>query len=797
MQLLKHFHKLSIHPKNAGELKGLILQLAVQGKLTADWRKQNPNIEPAKELLNQVQKKKEQLIKNKKLRKEKSLPLVSKNEINFKIPKYWIWCRVGDLTTIKGGKRIPKGYQLSEVKTNHVYIRVTDMKNGTIISSKLKYISDEVFHIIKNYTISKDDLYITIAGTIGDVGVIPDKLDNMNLTENAAKIINYGVDKIFLRTLLSSQLCQRQFLEKVNKMAQPKLALHRISSTIIPLPPLEEQKEIVRVVEILFKEVEQLESLTKKRIQLKQNYVASALNQLAIQNTQTAWHELTPHFSTFFDDITNIKKLREIILQLAVQGKLTANWRACHPELVEGQHHASELLKSIQQEKAQLIKEKKIKKEKTLPPITPEEIPYELPEGWVWCRIGQLIRFMAYGTSQKTNNDTTQVPVLRMGNITTSGKLVYKNLKYIPHSHKDLPKLFLEKGDLVFNRTNSYDLVGKAGVFKKENNSYTLASYLIKVSLFQEKIYPDYVNNYIISPVCRKTQIVPQITAQTNQANFSGTKLKNVLIPIPPFKEQKAIVEKVNVLMGLCDELEQEVQTSEQQLEDLMQSVLREVFEGKQEVKHDTLPMAAEPEGVYEKSTFDEIFESLNYDYEVAAVVLLTQERFGFTYGKKYVHKMFSNIDFLNELPVFKELQFQEHGWGMFSPILQKTLDNKVHIEYRQLDNNKKSLQVKPKAIPEINKWINAKENKPFVNQVKEMLNIYEQPLIEKSMNRIELLNTVLECMVVLKTTALKDIRTKMENWKMFEGNYKTKAEKFTENETLHMIHFIKGLKSN
>ncbi len=93
-----------------------------------------------------------------------------------------------------------------------------------------------------------------------------------------------------------------------------------------------------------------------------------------------------------------------------------------------------------------------------------------------------------------------------------------------------------------------------------------------------------------------------------------------------------------------------------------MQSVLREVFEGKQEVKHDTLPMAAEPEGVYEKSTFDEIFESLNYDYEVAAVVLLTQERFGFTYGKKYVHKMFSNIDFLNELPVFKELQFQEHG---------------------------------------------------------------------------------------------------------------------------------------
>ena len=120
------------------------------------------------------------------------------------------------------------------------------MKNGTIISSKLKYITDDIFEIIKNYTISKDDLYITIAGTIGDVGIIPEEFDNMNLTENAAKLINYQVDKIYLKNLLSSRLCQSQFFEKVNKMAQPKLALHRVSSTIIPLPPLEEQKAIVQ-----------------------------------------------------------------------------------------------------------------------------------------------------------------------------------------------------------------------------------------------------------------------------------------------------------------------------------------------------------------------------------------------------------------------------------------------------------------------------------------------------------------------------------------------------------------------
>lgn len=200
MQLLKHFHKLSVHPKNASELKGLILQLAIQGKLTADWRQTYPNIKSASELLNQVQKEKEQLVKDKKLRKEKSLSKITKDEIPYTIPEGWVWCRVGNLTTIKGGKRVPKGYQLSDIESDHVYIRVTDMKNGTIISSKLKYISEEVFQIIKSYTISKDDLYITIAGTIGDVGIIPEEFDNMNLTENAAKIVNYQVDKIFLKT---------------------------------------------------------------------------------------------------------------------------------------------------------------------------------------------------------------------------------------------------------------------------------------------------------------------------------------------------------------------------------------------------------------------------------------------------------------------------------------------------------------------------------------------------------------------------------------------------------------------
>ena len=201
MNLLEHFKELSLHPKNAEELKGLILQLAVQGKLTANWREDNPDVEPASVLLKKIEVEKNQLIIEKKIKKEKPLPTIEDDEMPYELPKGWVWCRVGNVSTIKGGKRIPKGYQLTNIETPHVYIRVTDMKGGSVSFTKLKYITEDIYEIIKAYTISKDDLYITIAGTIGDVGVIPDALHNMNLTENAAKIMIYQVDKIYLKIL--------------------------------------------------------------------------------------------------------------------------------------------------------------------------------------------------------------------------------------------------------------------------------------------------------------------------------------------------------------------------------------------------------------------------------------------------------------------------------------------------------------------------------------------------------------------------------------------------------------------
>lgn len=245
------------------QTKSKILDLAIRGQLVP----QNPDDEPASVLLERIRAEKEELIKKGKIKRDKKESIIFKGEDNsyyeivsdkpnilgnsnlFDLPDNWCWCRVRSIADVKGGKRLPKGCSFSDIPTDHAYIRVTDMKNQTVNTTDLKYISDEVYEQIKSYIISKNDLYITIAGTIGVVGEIPDELDNMNLTENAAKLCDIKIDKKYLCYILSSRFVQNQFQEKTHQVAMPKLALERILTTIIPIPPYKEQVLIVKKLE--------------------------------------------------------------------------------------------------------------------------------------------------------------------------------------------------------------------------------------------------------------------------------------------------------------------------------------------------------------------------------------------------------------------------------------------------------------------------------------------------------------------------------------------------------------------
>ncbi len=250
------------------QLRQSVLQEAVEGKLTAAWRKQHPEQltgeNHAARLLEKIKAEKERLIKEDKIKKQKPLPPISDAEKPFELPEGWVWCRLGDIITIKGGKRIPKGYSWQKEPTDHIYIRVSDMENFGISDKDLRYISDEIYKEIKNYIIEAGDLYLTIVGsTIGKLGIVPSEFDNMNLTENAARIIPHIVYNRYLMLSMLSYFIQQQLFGKIKGMAQPKLALHRIQSTLLPLPTLKKQQTIVEKVDRLLAKIDALEAHVK------------------------------------------------------------------------------------------------------------------------------------------------------------------------------------------------------------------------------------------------------------------------------------------------------------------------------------------------------------------------------------------------------------------------------------------------------------------------------------------------------------------------------------------------------
>lgn len=156
----------------------------------------------------------------------------------FEIPKGWKWVQLGNLGILSGGKRLPVGESFSPKETKHIYIRIKDMKNDSVELNDLKYISDSLAEKLKRYCIYKDELYITIAGTIGQVGIIPECLDGMNLTENSSKLKPFIIKNVFLKYFIKSKFIQSQFTNAVYGMALPKLALKRIASVSFPTSPI-------------------------------------------------------------------------------------------------------------------------------------------------------------------------------------------------------------------------------------------------------------------------------------------------------------------------------------------------------------------------------------------------------------------------------------------------------------------------------------------------------------------------------------------------------------------------------
>jgi type I restriction enzyme S subunit len=241
-----------------------VLHAAVTGELTRVWREAHPApAETGSALLArirserraqweaaQVAKRGGQLPLNDAWKKKYEEPAAPDTSELPELPAGWAWARIGHLADIKGGKRLPAGHDYADEETAYPYLRVTDFEQGTIRQSKLKYLSPETAALISRYTISSADVYISIAGSIGVTGTVPENLSGANLTENAAKMCNIPFMPVkYIHYFFSSSLGSNQTADSTVSTTQPKLALFRIEQIAIPLPPLAEQAEIVAEVE--------------------------------------------------------------------------------------------------------------------------------------------------------------------------------------------------------------------------------------------------------------------------------------------------------------------------------------------------------------------------------------------------------------------------------------------------------------------------------------------------------------------------------------------------------------------
>lgn len=374
-------------------------------------------------------------------------------------------------------------------------------------------------------------------------------------TEDIKATIHYSsyeydknkIDIEFLNHFLKSQI----FIEALKGQIPGGIKTEIKPKHILPLKvfipaSIEEQKELVKLLD-------------------KRN---ASVNSIST--------ELTHQFNL-------VKKLRQAFLREAMQGKLTAEWREQNPDV----ETATELLAEIKAEKEQLINDppagragKKIKKQKPLPPITKEEIPFEIPENWVWCRLGEVIIFgPSNGYSPRESKKGQGIKCLTL-TATTYGFFDSNHYKYVDENISEDSYLWIKENDILLQRGNSIDFVGIAALCESINDKYIYPDLMIKIRV-GKFISPKYLHKLLISPFWRSYFQNNASGAQKSMPKINQGVVLRTLVPLPPLSEQKAIVEKLDELMAYCDSLEESIKNSQSQNEMLMQAVLKEAFEDK------------------------------------------------------------------------------------------------------------------------------------------------------------------------------------------------------------------------
>ena len=414
----------------------------------------------------------------------------------YELPEGWARTTLGDVCCIKGGKRLPKGMTFSKEKTNHVYLRVTDMKDNTINLSDLKYIDDEVYEQIKNYIINANDLYLTIAGTIGSVGFVPTEVDGMNLTENAAKLTHIGCNKEYLLYALLSTIAQEHFTYRFHQVAQPKLSIETANKTPIALPPQKEQIRIVEEVKRCFAAI--------KIIEDKQNDLEATISQAKTK-----------------------------ILNLAIHGKLVPQDPTDEP--------ACELLKRIDP-KAEIISDNGHYQKNE---------QFEIPSTWVLCKLGAVNEIARGGSPRPIKdyltNDANGINWIKIGDTTKDGKYINSVKEKIRPEGVKKSRL-VHKGDFLLTNSMSYGRPYILNVDGCIHDGWLVISPI-------GKAYTSDFLYYLLSSSFAYEQFT-NVASGGVVTNLNSDKVADTIFPLPPYTEQERIVTKIEEIFAQLDAIE-------------------------------------------------------------------------------------------------------------------------------------------------------------------------------------------------------------------------------------------------
>jgi type I restriction enzyme S subunit len=529
------------------KLRELILELAVQGKLVP----QDSNDEPASVLLEQIEVEKAQLVKEKKIKKPKALPPIADDERPFDLPIGWKWTRLGSIGFTQTGGT-PKKTHPDHFGTDIPFIKPADIQpNGVEYNNEGLSFAGE---IALGRTAPAGSILMVCIGTIGKCYFI-DRPCTFNQQINS--VTPFTDITAFIFRALSANYFQNSAWALSSSTTIAILNKGKWESLAVPLPPLSEQHRIVAKVDELMALCDKLEQQTNDQLEAHETLVETLLGTLTQSQSASElsenWARLSKHFDSLFTTESSIDKLKQTILQLAVMGRLV--------EQNPNDEPASVLLKKIAAEKELLVKEKKLKKQKPLPPISEDEKPFELPTGWEWCRFGHLFRSFSNGLykSAKFYTDAGVIS-LRMYNI-QDGDIDFTNARRVELDPSELEQYRLREDDLLINRVNSKELVGKTAIIPYYHEPLVFESMNMRARPFADQLAPAFLNLFMKSSLA-KDALYAHAKEAIGQASINQGQVSSLVAPLPPQSEQQRIVAKVDQLMTLCDQLKDRLKHS-------------------------------------------------------------------------------------------------------------------------------------------------------------------------------------------------------------------------------------------